>query len=293
MTKSQVQYFMAVAREKSISKASEQLFVSQPAVSKQITLLEDELGVKLFSRKSHGLEITSAGIAFEHLFEQFETMFNETLQNAKNESGLIGGTYRLGFTDGWSIPPLYMDLFSSIASDFPSLDFDLVSCSVDQIYYKLKHGDVDHVITIENLFKEYEDIRVDHLTDVNAVLLFSENNIMAGKHNLRLSDFSDCPFYVATPSEFRYGVYDILSACASAGFAPYIEHVSSVSVIYNKIHTGNGVFLTSDWIMAKDNPRFNYLNLDYKISLGLVSLKEHESRVSNIIKKKILDFVFF
>ena len=58
----QIDYFMAVATNSSFTKTSEELFVSQPAISKQIALLERELGVKLFIRNNRRTELTEAGI---------------------------------------------------------------------------------------------------------------------------------------------------------------------------------------------------------------------------------------
>ncbi|MBQ1331557.1 MAG: LysR family transcriptional regulator, partial [Lachnospiraceae bacterium] len=55
MTLSQIRYFLAVARELNFSRAAEALYVSQPAVSKQVSQLEQELGVKLFDRTNQGL----------------------------------------------------------------------------------------------------------------------------------------------------------------------------------------------------------------------------------------------
>ncbi|QAT48795.1 LysR family transcriptional regulator [Caproiciproducens sp. NJN-50] len=54
-------YFAAIAEEKSISKAAERLFISQPALSQQLSKLEDELHTKLFIRKKDTLELTEAG----------------------------------------------------------------------------------------------------------------------------------------------------------------------------------------------------------------------------------------
>ena len=57
----QIDYFMAVATHSSFTKTSEELFVSQPAISKQIALMEKELGVKLFIRNNKRTELTEAG----------------------------------------------------------------------------------------------------------------------------------------------------------------------------------------------------------------------------------------
>ena len=61
MTYLQTEYFMYVAQNKSITKTSAELYVSPPAISKQISLLEQELGVKLFVRSAKGMELSPAG----------------------------------------------------------------------------------------------------------------------------------------------------------------------------------------------------------------------------------------
>ena len=56
-----LQYFLAVARERNFTRAAEQLHVAQPALSRQVRLLEEELGVELLHRTTHEFELTEAG----------------------------------------------------------------------------------------------------------------------------------------------------------------------------------------------------------------------------------------
>ena len=64
--------FYEVAKAGNISKASKALMISQPAISKSISKLEEELGVRLFSRNSRGVMLTSEGeILFEHVTDAF------------------------------------------------------------------------------------------------------------------------------------------------------------------------------------------------------------------------------
>ena len=67
MTYLQTEYFLHVAQNKSITKTASELYVSPPAISKQIALLEQELGIELFVRGAKGMELTPAGeIMFNH-----------------------------------------------------------------------------------------------------------------------------------------------------------------------------------------------------------------------------------
>ncbi len=63
-----LKYFLAVAREENMSKAAEQLHVSQPTLSKTLKALEEELGKKLFTRHSFSISLTDEGMLLRYLF---------------------------------------------------------------------------------------------------------------------------------------------------------------------------------------------------------------------------------
>ena len=65
-----LQYFLAVAREENITKAAQLLHITQPTLSRQLMGLEQELGVKLFSRSSHSITLTEEGMLFRRRAEE-------------------------------------------------------------------------------------------------------------------------------------------------------------------------------------------------------------------------------
>ena len=106
----QIDYFMAVATNLSFTKTSEELFVSQPAISRQISQLEKELGCKLFRRNNQRTELTEEGRLYFDLFSKYKAEFINTKVKADRISGKNKAVMRVGFLEGWDlfniIPPM-------------------------------------------------------------------------------------------------------------------------------------------------------------------------------------------
>ncbi len=92
----QLRTFVTVLRLRHLTRAAEQLHLSQPAVSHQIKALEEELGARLFERVSSGLQPTPAGREFLPLAERVVAAADELLAHARNRRGALSGLVRLG-----------------------------------------------------------------------------------------------------------------------------------------------------------------------------------------------------
>lgn len=290
MTESQINYFLAVAKEKSISKASETLFVSQPAVSKQIALLENELGCKLFERHTRGLDLTAAGSAFEKLFLEFKIRLRETLEIAHAEEDSLTGRYVLGAFDGWRLSEFSLDLFAYLRKKYPRVDFEVQSYGIDQIIYALKHGEVDDIVATEAVLTNNPDVRVTHICSIHSTLLFSAAHPLASKEDLSLADFAECTFYLTTPQNYTGGISHVLNLCSNAGFSPHIEYVPTLSAVRNKLQATTGVFVGNEWIIDMGNSVFKSLVLPGKVGIGFASLKETSTSPFNAIRNDALEF---
>ena len=272
MTQSQIQYFLLVAQEMSISKAAELLFVSQPAISKQLSLLENELGVSLFERRSHGIEITEAGRAFEQLFTEFQLRFKETLEAARNGGHPLRGEYHLGCLEGWDLSSFYPELRDYLAQKYPEILIDLSGYNLDQVPYALKRGEVNGVIAPKSLLSGYTNITACRLTDIEGMLLFSVNHPLADKPGMKAA------------------TVDVITICKASGFMPHLEFVPTLSAAYLKMQAGRGVLLATEWMMARGNPLFRSLPLHFKRELCIASIPERQSDLCSTIEDEIIAF---
>src|SRR6188768_2158908 len=95
-----LRYFVAIAEERSFTRASERLWVAQPGLSTQIRRLEEELGVKLFERHTRGVDLTEAGTVFlERARATLAAAEDARATVSDLESGLVGAI-RLGLATG-------------------------------------------------------------------------------------------------------------------------------------------------------------------------------------------------
>ena len=138
----QLKYFVAVANARNFTRASEQLHIAQPPLSRQIQLLEEELGVQLLLRNSRPLRLTEAGRTF---YEQALQIINR-LDQLKTATRQIGLNQRQTLSIGFVASTLYGGLpmlVRKLRQHYPDLDIQLVELTSMQQFVALKSGRID------------------------------------------------------------------------------------------------------------------------------------------------------
>lgn len=287
MTMQQIRCFLAVAQENSFSKAAQTLFVSQPAVSRQVSQLERELGVALFERTNQGIVITEAGQAFADFFQRTTQEFQVLTERMRSSADTVRGTVSIGCTEGWDLSSFFPQLSASLAESYPNLQLSLSGYNQDAILHALERGKVDVVITSESLLQGREKIAYQVLTYRRGMLLFSAHHPLAGKAELSLADFKNEPFYVTTPPSMNDVNVELYALCAEADFLPILQHEPTLSSVYMKLSSGRGVLLCNDWMMAINNPLFAHLPLRLDRGICVAWMKEDQSPLVQLVVREL------
>lgn len=138
----QLKTFVAVAREGSITRASERLYLSQPAVSAQIKAIEDMLGITLFDRTVRGMSLTSHGQLILAKAEQTLGIHRELIEEASRIKGRLAGRLRLGA--GGSAPTeLTGRLLKEFSERYPEVEVSLQHCTSLDPLVGIRNGDLD------------------------------------------------------------------------------------------------------------------------------------------------------
>lgn len=291
MTQAQINCFLTVAAEKNMSRAAENLFVSQPTLSKQLRQLEEELGVVLFRRENHGMEITPAGEAFEKLFTSFKRDFKITQQYYQSMEKNSDITFRFGCLEGWDITRFYTEFYKKIKQEYTNIRFEICGCNMDRMLYGLRNGEIDVAITTDRLFQGYPDIEMKHLQTVDASLIYSEDHPAAERDDLQLIDFKDTPFLISAPPGFKNASTELLEICEAEGFIPTIQYTSTLSEAYMLLQTGEYVMLANTLMMGRRNRSFSSLHLEkYKRNISMAYIRGKDSAVGQIIRNELWDY---
>jgi DNA-binding transcriptional LysR family regulator len=140
-----LRYFVAIAEERSFTRASERLWVAQPGLSTQIRRLESELGVRLFERHARGVDLTDAG---ELLLERARTALAAAdaarATGHDLEEGLVG-SLRLGIVTGAGWPGTSA-LFGHFGAERPAVELTVMESYAGTLLRDLRDGRLDAMI---------------------------------------------------------------------------------------------------------------------------------------------------
>ncbi|WP_052766853.1 LysR family transcriptional regulator [Sporolactobacillus inulinus] len=214
----QIYYFMEAANREHITQASEALHVAQSAISRQIALLEDELGVPLFSRKGRNIQLTKAGKIFLEHAERGISEFEKAEQKIKEYLNPETGLIRLGISTSLSVHtlPIVLQKFHSI---HPGIDFQLHQGTVPYLIKLISQGSIDLAFA-SPVPKHHERIRSSILYTERMVLLMPKRHKKAGKGPIALSQLKNERFITFRSKLSLQELFR--DACRQAGFAPNI-----------------------------------------------------------------------
>ncbi|HFN1618749.1 TPA: LysR family transcriptional regulator, partial [Enterococcus faecium] len=152
-------YFLAVAREKNISRAAKSLHITQPTLSKQLKDLEEELGVTLFTRGSREIQLTDSGRYLYSKGKEILSLVEKTANNLTNDA-IISGEIYIGGGETKAIS-FISDSLHSLIKAHPDIQFHLYSGNADDIIDKLDSGLLDFGLVIEPTNKQkYQSFRL-------------------------------------------------------------------------------------------------------------------------------------
>lgn len=150
-----LKYFLAIAREENITRASEVLHIAQPSLSKQIIELEKELGKKLLIRGKRKVTLTDSGVLLKKRAEEIIQLFEKTQKELISDTDTLGGEISIG--GGQS--EVIIQAASILHNKYPNVSFNFYNGDAVDVKEKLDNGTLDFGILIEPVdITKYEHI---------------------------------------------------------------------------------------------------------------------------------------
>lgn len=224
MTLNQLKYFVAVAESRSFTKAAEQYFLAQTAITQQIQKLETSLGVQLIDRKTRPISLTPMGQVFLREARSILRRMEGAVQRTREASTGITGTLRIGYTKGYehSDLPIKMRRFHQ---SFPNVLVTCYRCDTDKLTAGLVKGEYDLIFTWDstNLIRdEGVDYRLQEKVQLVVALYGSHH--LAKRTGLKRADLRDEVMLFMTPSRTGDTTADefFIHLYQKAGYTPNI-----------------------------------------------------------------------
>jgi len=268
--------FVAAAEEEHFGRAADQVYLSQPALSRQIQRLEDEMEVQLFDRSGQGVALTHAGRVFVGYAERTLREAERGEAAAQRAAEGLEGMLDISFVS----PAVYSNVVPALVSRFrkkaPEVELTLHEMSsvpqaealeAEQIDTGFLHPPVPGPnIVVQTVFRQ------------RFIAVVPEDHTLAGASAIRPDRLAGEPFVIFT-RELGSGLFDrIISVCKQHGFSPRIgQHANQMQTIVSLVATGIGVAIVPHSIQRMGREGVSYCELTGVEDEALLSAAWHRS----------------
>ena len=261
-----LQYFLAVAREASITKAAQSLNMTQPPLSRQLKELEEELGKQLFIRGNRRVTLTEEGMILRKRAEEMVELMEKTKVEVSSSGENISGELYIGGGETEGIR-LIAKAAEKIQRKHPGISYHLFSGNADDVTERLDRGLLDFGILIEPAdIKKYDFIRLP--TKDRWGLLMRRDHPLAEKNGIQPEDLQGLPLIASRQSL----AHNELSGWLGKQYES-LQIVTTYNLLYNAslmVEENVGCALCLDHIIPEyENSPLCFRPLEPQIEVGL------------------------
>ena len=276
-----LRYFVAVGEEQHYGRGAQRLRVAQPALSRQIQDLEEELGFKLFDRLSRGVRLSTAGKLFLEEARRILQQVEEATRRGKRVASGQLGALRVGCIESMSWHGVVPDSFRQFRERQPDAELNIKPMSsVEQIEaIQSEQLDAGFVFKIANINRELAQLDI---ALVNLMLAVPKRHPLARSKSLRLRDLSSATFIWFPRRESPFFYDRLMRACFQGGLkSPHIvqEGVNEATIL-SLVSCGLGVAFVSGatrWRCPENVVLLSVVDLKLPLPFALIWRRDNSS----------------
>ncbi len=281
-------YFLEVAKQLHFRKAAEQLYISQPGLSRQIKQMEENLGVQLFERHNRKVELTKAG---EYLQNELITNFKQ-LDDIINHTKLLNdgivGKLKLGYV-GSAMQELIPQLLLKFRDTNPNALVNLTEIDNKQQINALLNQDID--IGFVRMERVPKGLETSPATEETFSLVLPKNHKLNQGNFINLSQLKDEHFILFDASYSESYYEKVMQIFDDSGFLPTISHstVNAIS-IYRLVENNFGISIVPTSLQNGFNLDIKFIelkNISQRTALKIV----WNTRNTNPVLQSFIDII--
>lgn len=190
-----LKYFLTTIREGNITKAAKYLNLTQPNLSRQINMLERDIGHKLFERKHNNIILTPEGILLKKRAEEIINMVDKTRAEFNFTDKVIAGDIFIGAGETWAMS-LVASVMKDVQKDYPHIKYNIYSGNFQDITEKLDKGLLDFGLLIDPAdLSKYDYLKMP-VKDTWG-LAMRKDSPLSNKKNITKKDLLNIPLIIS------------------------------------------------------------------------------------------------
>lgn len=241
MNTTQIRYFLTAARVMNFTEAAKELHISQPALSKQIVAIENELNIMLFIRDKKKLRLTPAGLVLYNELPKVEEVYDEVVRKAKVANEGNAGEIVIGLLEGQRVGEKFTDAFGAFSTRYPNISIRLLRDSFSGLRRQLAEGSIDIALTLDFDIFNMPDIVYHEIETCPAFAAVAKSHPLAKLQPKTWSELKGQIFIAVDKRDCYISAAMIEEDCFKAGFRPTIKYAPSLETAMLWIEAGVGI----------------------------------------------------
>ena len=289
MTSLQITYFLKAAEYMSFSRAAEDLYVSQPSVSRQIRQLEEELGYLLFDRShKHHISLTAAGMVFRDSFRRSALSYQQARAAAAAVSRHMPPRLRIGISQCWDLTEALIRFRSQIQMHYPSVALHYENNSSLQLRKRLESEELDVIFCIKTAVQNFDHLEVLDITSLETRAYVRRGLLRQEDEPLQLSDFSGHTLLMLPEEEAPMSLQIVLLQFQARQIKVNPLRMPNRESIFQGLLLGTGFTVCTGNMWGCDDPRLTYCAMEEPIPTCVVWDKRNPNPLIRLFVEAML-----